>query len=330
MASASASSSRYDVEFDDLPDGVEDLAVVHRLLEVVVDAGALQVLGELDIHLERLGCPLLPLENAVASLEPHVREDDPVAQRGPPSGSTQVPRTTASVIRAARTFARTSWTRTMSVPAAMPRVVVASVASRRSPAGRSRTRPRVDLRLVPRRIGRPSRRSVPSSRRSSRLWSGVLPNPKSGIDDQVVPGHSEAGGAVKRALQVRDELRQEGPVARLCAVVHDDDRDAVIGCETGQRVVVADAPDVVDEVRAGGEGCLGDGGLGRVHADRGVGKCLAHGRDDRQDPPPLLLGGDRGVAGPCRLAADVEDVGTLLDHPAGLGDGGSDPGRRCR
>ena len=59
-------------------------------------------------------------------------------------------------------------------------------------------------------------------------------------------------------------------VARLGAVVHDDQRDAVVGGEPGERVVVADAPDVVDEVGAGGEGGLGDGGLGRVDAERRV------------------------------------------------------------
>ena len=98
----------------------------------------------------------------------------------------------------------------------------------------------------------------------------------------------------------------------------------MIGSEPGESVVVAHAPDVVDEVGAGGERGLGDGRLGGVDAERGVGERLAQGRDDRHDPPPLLVEGDRVVARPGRLAADVEDVGALLDHPPALCDGDLD------
>ena len=40
--------------FDDLADRLEDLAVVDRLLEVVVDARRLEIEDELDVDLERL------------------------------------------------------------------------------------------------------------------------------------------------------------------------------------------------------------------------------------------------------------------------------------
>ena len=76
------------------------------------------------------------------------------------------------------------------------------------------------------------------------------------------------------------------------------------------------APHVVDQVRAGGERGLGDGGLGRVDAQRRVGQGRPEGRDDRHDPAAFLVLGDRGVPGPRRFATDVEDVGALLDHPA--------------
>jgi hypothetical protein len=67
----------------------------------------------------------------MAALEPHVGQDDPVAQVGPPSAGSlrQFPRMIASPIRAARTFGPTSWTRTTSTPPAMANAVVASVAS---------------------------------------------------------------------------------------------------------------------------------------------------------------------------------------------------------
>src|SRR5207342_1166826 len=154
---------------DDAPAGFEDAPVVDGPTEVVVHPGRLEIELHLDVDVERLGLALLALEDAVTAQEHHVVEDDPIGHR-----------TIASIIRAARTLASTSWTRTTSTTAAMPRAVVARVASSRWSAGRSRTRPSVDFRLVPSSTGRPSRRSVPSSRRSSRLCSGVLPNPNPG------------------------------------------------------------------------------------------------------------------------------------------------------
>ena len=133
MASARASSRRYDVDSTIWRTALVDLAVVDRLLEIVVDPGRLEVEDELDVDLERLGGHHLVLVVAVPALELHVREDDAVGQLGPPSRvqGEPVPRTTASLMRAARTLASTSWTRTMSAPPAIPSAVVARVASRR-------------------------------------------------------------------------------------------------------------------------------------------------------------------------------------------------------
>ena len=118
--------------FDDLADGGIHLAVVDRLLEVVIDAGGLEVETELDIDLERLERGHLVGVVAVTTLELHVGEHDPVAQVGPPSGvGRQFARTMASLIRAARRFGSTSWTRMRSTPPTMPSAVVAIVASRR-------------------------------------------------------------------------------------------------------------------------------------------------------------------------------------------------------
>src|SRR6476619_1236019 len=106
-----------------------DLAVVDGLREVVARPGGSQIEHELDVHLERLGHVLLVVVPTMAALELDVAEDDPVAQgtspspgsapRGAPGAAPA--RTIASAGRAARTFGWTSWTRTMSTPAAMPR-----------------------------------------------------------------------------------------------------------------------------------------------------------------------------------------------------------------
>src|SRR4029453_11749057 len=104
--------------FDDLADRLVDLAVVDRALQVVVDPGRLEVEEELDVDLERLRVEQLVVVVAVPALEAHVREHDAVAQERPPSIGSEchVPRTIASLMRATRTFARTSWTRTRSAP----------------------------------------------------------------------------------------------------------------------------------------------------------------------------------------------------------------------
>ena len=154
-------------------------------------AGRLQVERDLDVDLERLrGLLLLAVEHAVGPVEqPCRRGRSGRSSRAPPgalfrprspSPQGRRPRSTASATRAARTFSTTSWTRTMSAPAATPSTVVATVPSTRWSGGRSSNRPRVDLREVPRRIGRPSARSAPRSASSARLWSGVFPNPNPG------------------------------------------------------------------------------------------------------------------------------------------------------
>ena len=164
-------------------------------------------------------------------------------------------------------------------------------------AGRSRTRPSVDFRLVPSRIGRPRIRSVPSSRTSSRLCSGVLPNPNPGSTIRSSQRTPSREGPLDRALEVGDQLGEERRVAGLGPVVHDDQRDAVLRREPGEGVVVTDPPDVVDEVGAGSQGGLGHGWLRRVDAQRRVGEGRTEGRDDRDDPAPLLVGVD-GARGP--------------------------------
>ena len=172
------------------------------------------------------------------------------------------------------------------------------------------------MRLVPSRIGRPEQAQRPELAQQLEVVVGGLAEPEARIDDEILPRQPETQGAFDGALEVRDELGQEPRVAGLGPIVHDDERDAVVGGEAGQRVVLADRPHVVDEIRAGGERGLGHRGLGRVDAQGRLGQGRPQGRDDRHDPATFLVLGDRGVPGPRRFATDVEDVGTLLDHPA--------------
>ena len=193
--------------------------------------------------------------------------------------------------------ARTSWTRTMSTPAATPRTVVATVASTRSPGGRSRTLPSVDFRDVPRRTGRPSARSSGELARGARgCATGALPKPKPGIDDQPLPRHAGTDGPLDRPLEVGDDLGHEGRVAGLGPVVHEHERDAVLGGDPGDGVVVGHAPDVVDEVGPGVERRRGDGRLRRVDRERHVRQRRAEGPDHGHDAGDLVGRVDRRVA----------------------------------
>ena len=118
------------------------------------------------------------------------------------------------------------------------------------------------------------------------------------------------------------DLADEIAVARLGAVVHHDQRDLASRCEPDERVVLADAPDVVDGVGAGIERGRGDAGLGRVDRERHRRQRRANGADDRDRPAQLLHLVDGRVARPGGFAADVEEVGARRGHLDGLGDGG--------
>src|SRR4029079_17320962 len=106
---------------DDLARELVHTPVVDRLRQVVASGGGAGVELQLDVDLEPLLLDLLPVVHPVPGEEDHAREDDGVARVCPHRG---VP---AWASGAARTFSRTSWTRTMSTPASMPSAVVASV-----------------------------------------------------------------------------------------------------------------------------------------------------------------------------------------------------------
>src|SRR4029453_11776950 len=120
------------------PADLVDTTVVDGRGEIVAAARRLEIHHELHVDLEGLRREKLVLVVTVSAIESHVREDDPVAQPGPPSVSgtwgcaRRRPRTLASPARAARPFASPSCPRTMSTPAAIPSAVVAIVPSTRS------------------------------------------------------------------------------------------------------------------------------------------------------------------------------------------------------
>ena len=103
-------------------------------------------------------------EDAVAALELHVAEHDVVGHR-----------TIASVMRAARTFGRTSWTRTMRHPCSTPYATDASDSARRSLSSRPRSSPTKRLFDAERSNGYPSVACTALSRSSTALCAAVLP-----------------------------------------------------------------------------------------------------------------------------------------------------------
>ena len=134
------------------------------------------------------------------------------------------PRTIASAMRAARTFGSTSWTRTMSAPAAMPSAVVASVPS-----------------SADRRAGRaPCRWSTCGSSRAAPAGPSVLqgcevaqhgqvllrrfcrsrcPGRRSMFSQATPAASARSRARARSAITSRDDVR----VARSLTVVHQDD-----------------------------------------------------------------------------------------------------------
>ena len=203
--------------------------------------------------------------------------------------------------------------------------VVARVASSRSSPGRSSTLPRVDFRDAPRRIGRPRTRSAARSRRSATLWSAVLPNPKPGSTTIASHATPAREGPVDRGLQVGDHLRQEVRVARLGPVVHQDDRDARAPRRAARSSSCVAVPQMsLTRPAPASSAAAATARLRRVDADRHVRQDGADRGDDGHHPGDLGVGVDDGMARSRGLAADVEEVGALVDHPARLVDRGRD------
>jgi hypothetical protein len=95
--------------------------------------------------------------------------------------------------------------------------------------------------------------------------------------------------------------------------VHQHDGGASLGDHGAERRVELEAADVVDEGRAACDSLTRNGRLVGVDADDRAGR--REPLDDRQHAPQLLVVVQRVRAGARGLAADVQDVGAILDHP---------------
>jgi hypothetical protein len=102
------------------------------------------------------------------------------------------------------------------------------------------------------------------------------------------------------------------------AIVHDDDRHGVLGDDARHIGVALQAPDVVDDARAGFERYARNGRLHAVDRDRHA-ECDDLGQDRRQ-PPQLLLARDRDHAaiGTGGFGTDIEGVGAIDGEPPGM------------
>ncbi len=154
------------------------------------------------------------------------------------------------------------------------------------------------------------------------LCSGGLAEANTGVEHNLVVGDAGAPGDFERT---REEIRNVGDnvdrgIGSL-AIVHDDNGCAVLGDDPRHVAVALQAPDVVDDGRAGLEGPGCNAGFHRVdgnwNADGGG------GRQDRLKPLALLVEGDRphSAIGPGRLPADIDDVGAFGGETAGVLDG---------
>ena len=145
------------------------------------------------------------------------------------------------------------------------------------------------LREAPTSSGRPNDLSSASRAMAVMLCSGVLPKPMPGSSTIVVARDAGACRDVERTGEERRDVGHDVDrgIGGL-AVVHDDDRHAVVGDHARHVGVALQAPDVVDDGRAGAERPAGHFGLHGVdryrHAER-------HGRRQHRAragaaPPP--------------------------------------------
>ena len=150
---------------------------------------------------------------------------------------------------------------------------------------------------------------------------GFLREAKTGVHQHVLLGNARTGGKGHALAHLVQDLVDHLGVDRLLIHVtratprvHQHDGHAVPGNDCGQIGLVSQTADVVDERRAGRERGIGCRGFVGVHRDRHLnarGQCLDYG-----EHAAAFLGlGRRLRAGPGGLAADVEQVGAVLDHP---------------
>ena len=205
----------------------------------------------------------------------------------------------------------------MSTPPTMPRTVVAAVASTRSPGRQVQDLAERRLARRPEEDRAPQRPKQRELAEQGQVVRRRLAEAEARIDDQPLPRHAGTDGPLDGPLEVGDDLGHQGRVAGLGAVVHEHQRDAVLGGDPGDGIVVGHAPDVVDQVGPGVERRVGHGRLGRVDREGHVRHRRAKGPDHGNDAGDLVGHVDRHVARPRGGTADVEEIGSFVAHPPG-------------
>ena len=110
------------------------------------------------------------------------------------------------------------------------------------------------------------------------------------------------------------------PLVRTASGVHEDSSAAKAGAGGGHGGVPEMTADVVDDLSPGFNGRCGRCVEG-VDGEDGAGLRFEDGFDDGKDAVLLFAGGEGYGAGTGGFAADVEDVGSFVEHMEGLGYG---------
>lgn len=118
------------------------------------------------------------------------------------------------------------------------------------------------------------------------------------------------------------ERGQSAPFGGASASVHEDKAAVEARAGRGHLGIPEEAADVVDDFGSGVDGGGSGGGFPGVDGEQRVGPGFEDGFDDGKDAALLFFRGDgRVFARTCGFAADVDDVGSLLEHAEGVGGG---------
>ena len=212
---------------DDLAAGVEHRAVVDRLLEVVREAGRLR--GPAPARRpprtaagSRCSCSWTPCVPSNAMPSRTIRS----RHAAPPARASGVARPGASRGRSRPRPGRCGRSRARRGRGRCRRRPRCRAPSwPRSPrrAGRRAGRapcPASTCATCPRRTGRPRTRERAEVAEQREVVVGRLAEPEPRVDDEAVPRDAGVERPVDRPLEVRDDLGDDVPVARLGAVVH--------------------------------------------------------------------------------------------------------------
>src|SRR6185437_3435082 len=155
---------------------------------------------------------------------------------------------------------------------------------------------------------------------------GRLAEADAGIDGDVVVGDAGDLGGLPALEQevayILDDVAIGRPVVLvlgLAAAVHQHRRHTAPGQQRQHRLIVAQGRYVVDDAGAGIE--AGPRDLGPAGIDRHHDIALGEFANDPQDAAQLLVDRRGSGARPCRLAADVDDVGALRNETQAIVDG---------